>query len=327
MINHQRRLVLAALLTSGLMTPLGALSQAQNWPTKPVRLVINFAPGSSPDVIGRAVATPLSQALGVPVVVENRAGAGGIVGADAVAKSAGDGYTFLMAAGSTKVIVPTLTPRLPFNPATDLVPVAAGARVELFLVVRADSQFQTFDDFLRFARANPGRLNYGSPGNGSTPHIGAAMLKSKTGTFAAHIPYRGSAAALQDLLAGNLDFIMDPGVAIPHIRAGTLRLLAVGSARRSTLFPNTPTLSELGLTGFDAGATHSFYAPAGTPQPVIDRMNREINTILRSAPVVEIIRNLGAEPTPMSPAELQAQNAADTARFAAIIRQRGITAD
>ncbi len=153
------------------------------------------------------------------------------------------------------------------------------------------------------------------------------MLKSKTGTFAVHIPYRGSAGALQDLLAGNLDFIMDPGVAIPHIRAGTLRLLAVGSARRSALFPDTPTLSELGLSGFDAGSTHSFYAPAGTPQPVIDRMNREINTILRSPAVVEVIRNLGAEPTPMSPAELLAQNAADTARFGAIIRERGITAD
>lgn len=328
MINRQRRLVLAAAMTSGLMGPLSAMAQAQNWPSRPIRLVVNFGPGSSPDIIGRAVGTPLSQALGVPVVVENRSGAGGIVGADAVAKSAADGYTLLMASGSTMVIVPTLqASRLPYNPSTDLVPVAAGARVELFLVVRSNSQFQTFEDFIRFARANPGRLTYGSPGNGSTPHIGAAMLNSQTNTFAVHIPYRGSAGALQDLLAGNLDFIMDPGVAIPHIRSGTLRLLAVGSARRSALFPDTPTLQELGITGYDGGSTHSFYAPAGTPQPIIDRLNREINTILASPTVVEVIRNLGAEPTPMSPAELVALNTADTNRFAAIIRERGITVE
>lgn len=326
MMNQQRRRLMAASLMGGLLAPIGAL--AQNWPSRPIRLIVNFGPGSSPDVIGRAVATPLAQALGVPVVVDNRSGAGGIVGADAVAKSASDGYTLLMASGSTMVIVPTLqASRLTFNPTTDLVPVAAGARVELFLVVRSNSQFQTFRDFINFARANPGRLTYGSPGNGSTPHIGAAMLKSQTGTFAVHIPYRGSAGALQDLLAGNLDFIMDPGVAIPHIRAGTLRLLAVGSTRRSSLFPDTPTLQELGLAGYDGGSTHSFYAPGGTPQPVIDRLNREINTILASPPVVEVIRNLGAEPTPMSPAQLVALNAADSTRFAAIIRERGITAD
>lgn len=326
MMNQQRRRLMAASLMGGLLAPIGAL--AQNWPSRPIRLIVNFGPGSSPDVIGRAVATPLAQALGVPVVVDNRSGAGGIVGADAVAKSASDGYTLLMASGSTMVIVPTLqASRLTFNPTTDLVPLAAGARVELFLVVRSNSQFQTFRDFINFARANPGRLTYGSPGNGSTPHIGAAMLKSQTGTFAVHIPYRGSAGALQDLLAGNLDFIMDPGVAIPHIRAGTLRLLAVGSTRRSSLFPDTPTLQELGLAGYDGGSTHSFYAPGGTPQPVIDRLNREINTILASPPVVEVIRNLGAEPTPMSPAQLVALNAADSTRFAAIIRERGITAD
>jgi len=326
MINAQRRRIIAASLMGALLAPMGAL--AQNWPSRPIRMIVNFGPGSSPDVIGRAVATPLSQALGVPVVVENRSGAGGIVGADAVAKSAGDGYTLLMAAGSTMVVVPTLqASRLPFNPSTDLVPVAAGARVELFLVVRSNAPFQTYQDFIRFARANPGRLTYGSPGNGSTPHIGAAMLKSQTGTFAVHIPYRGSAAALQDLLGGNLDFIMDPGVAIPHIRAGTLRLLAVGSARRSSLFPDTPTLQELGLAGYDGGSTHSFYAPAGTPQPIIDRLNREINTALAAPAVVEVIRNLGAEPSPMSPANLAALNRADTARFAAIIRERGITAD
>ena len=319
------RQILAVCLLSSLLAPLGAI--AQDWPNKPIRLVINFAPGSSPDVLGRAVATPLSQALGVPVVVENRSGAGGIVGAEVVAKAPGDGYTLLMASGSTMVVVPTLTPKMPYDHNKALVPVAATARLELFLVVRSNSGFNSFADLQKFARANPGKLSYGSPGNGSTPHIGAEMLKNMAGIFALHIPYRGSAPALQDLLAGNIDFFMDPGIAAPHIRSGALRLLAVGSTKRSFLYPDTPTLAELGLKGYDGGSTHSFYAPAGTPQPVIDRLNSEINRILVTPAVTQIIRGLGAEPTPMTPAQLLALNAADTLRFAAIIKQQGIRAE
>jgi tripartite-type tricarboxylate transporter receptor subunit TctC len=319
------RQILAVCLLSSLLAPLGAI--AQDWPNKPIRLVINFAPGSSPDVLGRAVANPLSQALGVPVVVENRSGAGGIVGAEVVTKAPGDGYTLLMASGSTMLVVPTLTPKMPYDHNKALVPVAATARLELFLVVRSNSGFNSFADLQKFARANPGKLSYGSPGNGSTPHIGAEMLKNMAGIFALHIPYRGSAPALQDLLAGNIDFFMDPGIAAPHIRSGALRLLAVGSTKRSFLYPDTPTLAELGLKGYDGGSTHSFYAPAGTPQPVIDRLNSEINRILVTPAVTQIIRGLGAEPTPMSPAQLTALNAADTSRFANIIKQQGIRAE
>ena len=325
MFTTLRRQILAVSLLSSILAPLGAM--AQDWPSKPIRLVINFAPGSSPDVLGRAVATPLSQALGVPVVVENRSGAGGLIGADLVAKAPGDGFTPLMASGSTMVVVPTLTPKMPYDHNKALVPVAATARLELFLVVRSNSGFNSFADLQKFARANPGKLSYGSPGNGSTPHIGAEMLKNMAGIFALHIPYRGSAPALQDLLAGNIDFFMDPGIATPHIRSGALRLLAVGSTKRSFLYPDTPTLAELGLKGYDGGSTHSFYAPAGTPQPVIDRLNSEINRILVTPAVTQIIRGLGAEPTPMSPAQLTALNAADTARFANIIKQQGIRAE
>ena len=325
MHTPSRRTTLGACLLGMLMTPLVAL--AQDWPSKPIRVIVNVAAGSSPDVLGRAVATPLSQALGVPVLVENRTGAGGIVGADAAAKSPGDGHTLLMAAGSTMVVVPTITAKLPYDPDKDLLPVAATARLELFLVVRANSPFQSFADLQKFARSNPGKLSYGSPGNGSTPHIGAEMLKSMAGMYAVHIPYRGSAPALQDLLAGNLDFFFDPGIAAPHIRSGALRLLAVGSTKRSFLYPDTPTLAELGLKGYDGGSTHSFYAPAGTPQPVIERLNREINRILVTPALTQVIRSLGAEPTPMTPAQLLALNAADTRRYAAIIKEKGIKGD
>ncbi len=325
MFSRPRRLALTAAVFAPWMLPLG--TAAQEWPSKPIRMVINFAPGSSPDVLGRAVATPLSQALGVPVVVENRTGAGGIVGAEAVAKAPGDGYTLLMASGSTMVVVPSLAAKLPYDPNKDLLPVAATARLELFLVVRSDSPFKTFADLQKYARANPGKLSYGSPGSGSTPHIGAEMLKHMAGIFAVHIPYRGSAPALQDLLAGNLDFFMDPGIAAPHIRSGALRLLAVGSTKRSFLYPDTPTLAELGLKGYDGGSTHSFYVPAGTPQAVIDRLNREINRILVTPSVTQVIRGLGAEPTPMTPAQLAALNAADTRRYADIIKRQGIRSD
>jgi tripartite-type tricarboxylate transporter receptor subunit TctC len=320
-----RRIALGVCLLGMLMFPQFAL--AQDWPNKPIRVIVNVAPGSSPDVLGRAVAAPLSQALGVPVLVENRTGAGGIVGAEVAARSAGDGYTLLMAAGSTMVVVPTMTSNLPYDVNKDLLPVAATARLELFLVVRANSPFQSFADLQKFARANPGKLSYGSPGNGSTPHIGAEMLKSMAGIYAVHIPYRGSAPALQDLLAGNLDFFFDPGIAAPHIRSGALRLLAVGSTKRSFLYPDTPTLSELGLKGYDGGSTHSFYAPAGTPPAVIERLNREINRILVTPALTQVIRNLGAEPSPMSPSQLQALNAADTRRYAAIIKEKGIKGD
>jgi tripartite-type tricarboxylate transporter receptor subunit TctC len=304
-----------------------AMAQESAWPSKPIKLIINFPPGSSPDVLGRAVATPLAQALGQPVVVENRAGAGGLVGADAAAKSPGDGQTLLMAAGSTMVISPHLTAKMPFDVSRDLLPVAAVARIELFLVVRSDSPFNTFADFLRHAKANPGRLSFGSPGNGTTPHLAGEMLKSQAGFFAVHVPYRGSSPALQDLLSGQVDYLLDPGIAFPHIRAGKLRLLAVASTKRAELFPDTPTLSELGLKGFDAGTTHGIYAPAGTPAAVIDRINREVNRILANSSAIQPIKAIGAAATPLSSAEFTTVLANDSRRYAAIVRERKITAD
>jgi tripartite-type tricarboxylate transporter receptor subunit TctC len=278
-------------------------------------------------VVARSVAAPLSAALGQQVVVENRSGAGGIVGADAAAKAAPDGYTFLLSSGSAMAIVPLITPRLPFDPAKDLVPVAAGARLELFLVARSDLPFTSYADFLKHARANPGKLTYGSPGNGTSPHIAGEMLKSQAGIFTVHIPYRGAAAVMQDLLGGQVDYTFDPGIAFAHIKSGKLRLLAVGSAKRSPLFPGTPTLAELGLAGFDTGTTHGFWAPAGTPQPVIERMNAEINKALALPAVAEAIRGLGAEPTPMSPAAFGQLIRSDLQRYSVIVKARKITAD
>ena len=318
----------AATLAAGMLVSLPQAAWAQApWPNKPIRLVVNFPAGGSPDVVARSVAVPLSAALGVPVVIDNRSGAGGIVGAEAVAKAAPDGYTFLLSSGSAMAIVPLLTPRLPYTPGKDLVALAAGARLELFLVARSDLPFTNYAEFVKYAKANPGKLTYGTPGNGTSPHIAGEMLKAQAGIFTVHIPYRGSGAALQDLLGGQIDYSFDPGIAFQHIRSGKLRLLAMGSAKRSPLYPNTATLAELGLSGFDTGTTHGFWAPGGTPQPIIERVNAEINKALLMPAVAEAIRALGAEPTPMSPAQFDAVIKSDLQRYAVIVKDRKITGD
>ena len=183
------------------------------------------------------------------MVIENRGGSGGNVGGDAVAKSPPDGYTLLMSSGGMVSVNPHIYPKMPFDPAKDIVPVAAAARVLVFLVVRSESPATDFKSFLADLKANPGKRSFGTPGNGSSPHLATEMMKSQTGTFAVHVPYRGAAPALTDLLGGQLDFVFDPGIAIPHIQAGKLRLLAVGSPKRSPLFPDVPTLDEIGLEG------------------------------------------------------------------------------
>ena len=300
---------------------------AQQWPSKPLRIVVNFPPGGAADQIARVVGQPLQEALGQPVVVENRAGSGGNLGGEAVARSPADGYTLLMSSGGMVSVNPHIYTRMSFDPAKDLVPVAAAARVLVFLVVRSDSPIKDFAGMSADLKANPGRRSFGSPGNGSSPHLAAEMMKGMTGTFAVHVPYRGAAPALTDLLGGQLDFLFDPGIGIPHIKTGKLRLLAVGSPKRSPLFPDTPTLDELGLTGFDADTVFGFYAPAGTPAPVVGRLNAEINRILATPAVRDRILALGGVPSPMTPAEFQAKAAEDSQRFGSIIRERKISGD
>ncbi len=329
--SSRRRHLIGAGATFAALSALPTLparAQTPGWPmARPIRLIVNFPAGGSPDAVARAVAAPLAQALGQQIVIDNRGGAGGMIGAEAAAKSAPDGYTFLLSSGSAAAIVPLITPKMPYDPAKDLVPVAAGARLELFLVVRADAPYKTFAEFIEHMKRNPGRLSYGSPGNGTSPHIAGEMMKSQAGVFSVHIPYRGSAAVLQDLLGGQLDYTFDPGIAFPHVRSGRLRLLGVASLKRIRMFPDAPTLDELGLKGFDAGTTHGFWAPAGVPAEIIDRMNREINRALGTQPVIDAIRALGAEPTPISPKAFGDVIKADMERYRKIIVERKITGD
>jgi tripartite-type tricarboxylate transporter receptor subunit TctC len=323
--SHSRRTVLAAsLLALSLAAPA---AWAQAWPSKPVRIVVNFPPGGAADQIARLIGIPLAEALGQPVVVENRAGANGNIGGEAVAKSPADGYTLLMSSGGMVSVNPHIYPRMAFNPGKDLVPVASAARVLVYLVAKPSIPANNIKEFIAYVKANPGRLSYGSPGSGSSPHLAGEMLKSQAGLFAVHVPYRGAAPALQDLLGGQLDFYFDPGIGLQHVRAGRLKLLAVGSPKRSPSFPEVPTLAEAGLRGFDADTVFGFYAPAGTPPDVVARLNREINRILGTQAVKDRIIALGGEALPLTPAEFGNKALEDSKRFGAIIKERKISAD
>jgi tripartite-type tricarboxylate transporter receptor subunit TctC len=329
--GRRRRRTLAGLATAMVAVVLAAASppaaQAQAWPAKPIRFIVNFPPGGAADVIARAVAGPLGEKLGQPVVVENRAGANGNIGGEVVAKAPPDGHTFLMSSAGVSSINPQLYPKMSFDPAKDLVPVAAAARVLVFLETRATLPVSNFKEFVAYLKANPGKVSFGTPGNGSSPHLAAEMLKGMTGTYAIHVPYRGAAPALTDLLANQIDFMFDPGPGLAQVRAGKLKLLAVGSMKRTPLFPDTPTLDELGLKGFDADSLFGFYAPAGVGADIIQRMNSEINTILKGAAVSQRVADLGGEVAPMTAADFAARINSDAARYGKLIRERGITAE
>ena len=322
---HKRRPLLLALAL--LLSTAFPAAQAQTWPAKPVRVIVNFPPGGAADQLARAIGVPLAEALGQPVVVENRAGANGNIGGEAVAKAPADGYTLLMSSGGMVSVNPHLYPKMAFDPVKDLVPVAAAARVLVFLEVKPSLPVNNIKEFLAYVKANPGKLSFGSPGNGSSPHLAAEMMKAQTNTFAVHVPYRGAAPAMQDLLGGQLDFMFDPGIGLQHVKAGKLKLLAVGSSKRSPLFPDVPTLDEAGMKGFDADTWFGFYAPAGTPAAVVTRLNQEINKILGSQAVKDRIMAIGGVPAPMSPSDFNMRASIDSARFGALIKARNIKGD
>jgi tripartite-type tricarboxylate transporter receptor subunit TctC len=317
-----------AVLAAAVATALPGLALAQAFPSKPIRVIVSFPPGGAADQIARAVSQPLSEALGQPVVVENRAGANGNIAGDFVAKQPADGYTLLMSSGGTVSINPHLYPKMSFDPAKDLVPVAAAARVLVFLEVNPQKvPVNNAKEFLAYVKANPGKLTFGTPGNGSSPHLAAEMMKAQANVFATHIPYRGAAPAMQDLLAGQVDFMFDPGIGLQHVKAGKLKLLAIGSPKRSPQYPDVPTMEEAGLKGFDADTWFGFYAAAGTPAAVVTRLNTEINKVLRSASFNERMAAIGAIPAPMSPQDFGSRAQVDSVRYGALIKARNIRGD
>lgn len=318
-----RGVALAALSSAALaLSPLSA--SAQQWPEKPVTVIVNFPAGGAADRIARAITQPLSEVLGQSFVVENKGGAGGNIGGDAAAKSKPDGYTFLMSSGGMVSVNPLIYNNMTFDPMKDLVPVAAAARVLVFLETKPDIPANTVQEFIDYLKKHPGELDFGSPGNGSSPHLAGELFKEMAGVDAVHIPYRGAAPAMRDLLGGQIDFMFDPGIGLASVEAGKLKLLAIGSMQRSTRFPDVPTLHEAGLTNFDADTYFGFYAPAGTPPEIIQKMNTEINKIVESEDFRKTLAVIGAEPAPMTPDEFHQKAVDDAERFGKLIKERQI---
>jgi tripartite-type tricarboxylate transporter receptor subunit TctC len=283
-------IVFAALCAAGI-------AQAQSWPTKPVRFVVPFPPGGGTDSFARPLAAKLSGQLGQQVIIDSRGGAGGTIGADVVAKSAPDGYTFLLGAVHHTVAVNAYK-KLPYDLEKDLAPVTGVAYVPDVLVVNAGKvPAHTVAEFIVYSKANPGKVNYGSSGNGTTRHLAGAIFNAKTGTSMVHVPYKGSGPAMTGLLGGEIDLIFEGlGSAAAQIRGGKIRALAVTSPQRSPAFPDIPTMAEAGVPGFESLSWYGLWAPAGTPREIIDRLQAEVAKALASPDIKALWFQQGAEP-------------------------------
>lgn len=324
----RRTFALAAACTPLLGLPsLRAQAQgAAAWPTRPVRLVVAFPPGGLADVMARALQPQLTEALGQPVVIDNKAGAGGNVAGTEVVRNGHDGHTFLVTVSTTESVNPAMFPRMPFDPQQDLQPVALLANSQLFLIVRPTLPVRTLQEFVEHARAHPG-MNYGSAGNGTTPHLAGELFKQAAGVQATHVPYRGAAPAIQDVMAGQVDFSFAPGTMFPLAQSGKLKVLAVASRRRTASAPQVPTFSEAGFDGVFADTLFGVYAPAAMPAGAVDRMNGAINRILEQPAVKARFLELGAEAVPLRPQAYKALVQDETRLFTEIVKARGIRAD
>ena len=317
---------LFSLLAAAAML-LAASAQAQTYPNRPLRIIVPAAAGGTIDILARVFSVRLSAGLGQPVVVENRAGAGTNIGMEAVARSAPDGYTFLMG-GVTIATNPALYAKLAFDPAKDLVPVSLVVSSGNVLAVNPELPVNSVKELLEYARAHPGELNFGSPSSGSTPHLAGELFSALTGVKMVHVPYKGAAAGLNDLIAGRVQLSFDTiPPAIPHVRGGKLRALAVTSARRSALLPEIPTMIEAGIAGFDVSAWFGLLAPAGTPREAIQRVQAETAKALQAGELRERLNQLGFDVVGGTPEAFAELIRGETLRWSRIIRDSGARAD
>ncbi len=302
--------------------------QAQAYPTKPIRLVVPFTPGGTTDILGRAIAQKLTDALGQPMLVENRPGAGGSIGAEAVARAAPDGYTLLMGHIGTLAVNPSLYPKLGYDPVKNFAPVAWVARVTNVLVVNPSVPARDVQELIRLARAQPGRLRYATGGNGSAAHLAMEYFKLQTETDLVHVPYKGTAPAVTDVISGQVEVTMTgaPGV-MPHVKAGKLRALGVSSMQRLESLAELPTIAEAGVTGFEAIQWYGLVAPAGTPATVIARLNAEVNRALETPELKTRLVAEGAEAAPATPQAFGALIAAELERWRPVIQRAGLRAE
>ena len=333
MHHDRRRLLTTASGAIALLTIDGSLSYAQSFPSRPLRLIVPFPPGGPTDIVARPLAQLLSESLRQPVLVDNRGGAGGSVGADAVAKAAPDGYTLLMATVGTHAINASLYRKLPYHPVDDFTPIAMAANAPVAVVAGPSGSFTSLLDLIAQAKAKPGEISYGSAGNGTPGHLAGALFANAAGIRLTHIPYKGSAPAVTDLLGGQIPLMFDPLQSVQqHLAAGKLRALAVSSRSRARVQPAVPTIAEVAIPGFELTAWWAVFAPAKLPPELAQRLTDEIERIVASGDFEQKLGDLGVQPYVDKSVRAKTASLADfqkteIAKWAKAVREAGITLD
>jgi len=311
------------LLLAAALTALN--TQAQQWPAKPVRVIVNVAPGGVADVTARVLGARLSETLGQPFVIENRPGGDGYIGFEAVTRADPDGYTVAYSPGSSMMIAPHIVKRADLDPLKLLVPVVATGGVSLYVLLHPGVPANNYEEFLAYARANPGKLNYGTPGNGTSPHIATEVFNREAKVKLNHVPYKGAGPALNDLLGGQIQLAFDPGVGLNAARSGKLRMVAVAGPVRHPDFPDVPTLEEKGIKGVDGGPHFGFYAPRGTPREALERLNVEVQRMMKDPAVLERFKALAVNlAEPMTPDQFATYVKVQYARYAKLLPELNI---
>jgi tripartite-type tricarboxylate transporter receptor subunit TctC len=308
-----------------LLAAFCAAAYGQQWPSKPVRVIVNVAPGGVADVTMRVLGVRLTETLGQPFIVENRAGGDGYIGFEAVARADPDGYTLVYSPGSSMMIAPHIVKRADLDPTKALTPVVPTGRVSLYIMTHPNVPVTNFTDFMAYARSNPGKLNYGTPGNGTSPHIATEVFSREAKVKLNHIPYKGAGPALKDLLGGQIDLMFDPGVGLTSAKAGKLRMIAIAGPARHPDFPDISTLDENGIRGVDGGPHFGFYATAGTPREAIERLNREVIRVMQEPVVRERFKLLAVDlAEPMTPEQFAGYVRTEYERYSRLIPELGI---
>ncbi|QOL48973.1 Bug family tripartite tricarboxylate transporter substrate binding protein [Massilia litorea] len=321
------RTVFTVLAASALISCSVDAAAAEAYPSQPIKWVVPFPPGGAMDTMARTLGESLSVSMKQPVVVENRPGAGGAIGSGIVARAAPDGHTMLIVSVG-HAVNPSIYPKLQYDATRDFEPVSLVGIVPNLLVAHPSVKANNVKELVALAKARPGKLTYASAGNGTTVHLAAELFNSMAGVDIVHVPYKGSAPAVTDLMGGQVDIMFDSlSSAKPYVESGRLKALAVTTAKRSSVFPNVPTISESGLPGYELSGWYAVFVPARTPKPIVDRLNAELVKALKQANVRARFAQIGAEPVGSSPQELAATLKTETARWAQIVRERNIKAD
>ena len=323
----QRRNWLTSLLSVGLFWGAVTHAQAQNYPVKPVRLIVPFPAGGATDLFARSLSQKLGEKLGQSLVVENRPGAGGTLGSDLAAKAVPDGYTLLLSTSSTHSIGPNLNPRMPYDAVKDFTPISQVGNAPSIMLVPNSSPAKTVKEWIEYAKKNPGRLNYASSGNGTIVQLTAELFKAQADVFVVHIPYKGTALAMPDLISGKVDVLFDSlPTGLPHVRDGRLRALGVTTLKATPLAPGVPPIADV-LPGYESNTWFGLFGPKGLPAEVVARVNTAANQVLQDPEVVDKLQRLGIEPVGGTPAQFVTLLAKESAKWKKIITERKITLD